>query len=59
MKKNISLTIIVLLIFSLNIYSQNKLNDINRIVLNTYVPEQSELMPDQAKSLLEIGRAHV
>ena len=38
---------------SLNLTAQNKLNDINRIVLNTYVPQQIETLPTQAKSLLE------
>lgn len=33
--------------------SQNKLSDVNRLVLNTYVPLQLEPIPDQAKSLLE------
>ncbi len=33
--------------------AQNKLSDVNRIVLNTYVPVQAEPIPDQAKSLLE------
>ena len=50
--KNLYL-LIVFLIFINKDYAQNKLNDINRIVLNTYVPEQAEPMPDQAKSLLE------
>lgn len=52
--KNIKNLILIILLLSIQISNgQNKLNDINRIVLNTYVPEQSELMPDQAKSLLE------
>jgi hypothetical protein len=45
-----------LLLFSasfLNLKAQKKLNDVNRIVLNTYVPEQIEAFPSQAKSLLE------
>ena len=44
------------LLLSLSLFdllAQNKLNDINRIVLNTYVPEQIETFPAQAKSLLE------
>ena len=44
------------LLLSLNLFdltAQNKLDDINRIVLNTYVPEQIETFPAQAKSLLE------
>jgi hypothetical protein len=51
--KNNILSVALLICFSLSSYAQNKLNDVNRIVLNTYVPEQSEPMPDQAKSLLE------
>ena len=38
---------------SIGAFAQNKLSDIGRIVLNTYVPEQAEPIPDQAKSLLE------
>lgn len=53
MKSTKKLIFIITLISIQVINSQNKLNDVNRIVLNTYVPEQSELMPDQAKSLLE------
>jgi hypothetical protein len=45
--------IIWLLFIALSINAQNKLSDINRIVLNTYVPIQAEPIPDQAKSLLE------
>jgi hypothetical protein len=44
---------ITLLFFSNHIFSQNKLSDFNRIILNTYVPIQIEPLPDQAKSLLE------
>lgn len=52
--KNIKNLILIILLLSIQISNgQNKLNDINRIVLNTYVPDQSEPMPDQAKSLLE------
>ena len=51
--KNNILLVALLIYFSLSSYAQNKLNDVNRIVLNTYVPEQAETMPDQAKSLLE------
>jgi len=42
-----------LMVYALTCIAQNKLNDINRIVLNTYIPEQKEPIPDQAKSLLE------
>jgi hypothetical protein len=45
--------IIWLLFISLSINAQNKLSDVNRIVLNTYLPIQAEPLPDQAKSLLE------
>jgi hypothetical protein len=52
--KNIKKLIFIITLLSIQVSnSQNKLNDVNRIVLNTYVPEQSEPMPDQAKSLLE------
>jgi hypothetical protein len=40
-------------LFSSSALAQNKLNDEGRIVLNTYVPEQAEAIPAQAKSLLE------
>jgi hypothetical protein len=46
-------SLVWLLFFTLSINAQNKLSDINRIVLNTYVPIQAEPLPDQAKSLLE------
>lgn len=51
--KNNILSVALLIYFSLSSYAQNKLNDVNRIVLNTYVPEQAETIPDQAKILLE------
>lgn len=52
--KNIKKLIFIIIVLSIQVSnSQNKLNDINRIVLNTYIPEQSEPIPDQAKSLLE------
>ena len=41
------------MVYALTCIAQNKLNDINRIVLNAYIPEQKEPIPDQAKSLLE------
>jgi hypothetical protein len=37
----------------LNLQAQNKLNDVNRIVLNTYVPEQVTALPIGAKGMLE------
>ena len=51
MKKTI--VILFLTVAAINSNAQNKLSDVNRIVLNTYVPTQAELLPDQAKSLLE------
>ena len=45
--------IIWMLFLTLSINAQNKLSDLNRIVLNAYVPIQIEPLPDQAKSLLE------
>lgn len=51
--KNIKFILLFLIAFQFNGNAQNKLNDINRIVLNTFVPEQAEPIPDQAKSLLE------
>jgi hypothetical protein len=51
MKKNIAILILSLFVFT--IHAQTKLSDVNRIVLNTYVPVQAEPLPDQAKSLLE------
>jgi len=50
--KKITLSLIICATF-LNLTAQNKLDDINRIVLNTYVPQQIETLPSQAKSLLE------
>jgi hypothetical protein len=38
---------------SFDSYAQEKLSDVNRIDLNTFVPEQAEPLPNQAKSLLE------
>jgi len=52
MMKKITLSLIICATF-LNLTAQNKLDDINRIVLNTYVPQQIETLPSQAKSLLE------
>jgi hypothetical protein len=49
--KNIILILVIFQVLYLN--AQNKLSDVNRIVLNTYVPIQAEPLPDQAKSLLE------
>lgn len=37
----------------LNLHAQKKLNDVNRIVLNTYVPEQVIALPVGAKGMLE------
>ena len=51
MKKII--TILILSILELSSNAQTKLSDVNRIVLNTYIPDQAEPIPDQAKSLLE------
>ena len=51
MKKNIAILVLSLFVFGSN--AQTKLSDVNRIVLNTYVPVQAEPLPDQAKSLLE------
>ena len=45
--------LILALLPALFLNAQNKLSDVNRIVLNTYVPIQAEPIPDQAKSLLE------
>ncbi len=47
------LLILILILTQYTTYSQVKLTDIGRIVLNTYVPEQAEYLPPQAKSLLE------
>jgi hypothetical protein len=44
---------ILLFLTFLNLQAQNKLNDVNRIVLNTYVPEQVVALPSGAKGLLE------
>jgi hypothetical protein len=52
MMKKITLSLFICATF-LNLTAQNKLDDINRIVLNTYVPQQIETLPSQAKSLLE------
>jgi hypothetical protein len=52
MIKKITLSLFICATF-LNLTAQNKLDDINRIVLNTYVPQQIETLPSQAKSLLE------
>lgn len=52
MLKKFTYAILLLLTF-LNLPAQNKLNDINRIVLNTYVPEQVIPLPSGAKGLLE------
>ena len=52
MMKKITLGLLICISF-LHLSAQNKLNDINRIVLNTYVPQQIESFPTQAKSLLE------
>lgn len=51
MKKFIAVLILTVATISSN--AQDKLSDVNRIVLNTYVPTQAEPLPDQAKSLLE------
>jgi len=51
MKKIIA--VLILIIAAITSNAQNKLSDINRIVLNTYIPVQAEPIPDQAKSLLE------
>lgn len=45
--------ILFLSVVSISVNAQEKLSDVNRIVLNTYVPEQAEPMPDQAKKMLE------
>lgn len=43
-----------LLLFAfLNLPAQNKLNDVNRIVLNAFVPDQVVPLPSGAKGLLE------
>ena len=47
------LNIVLLLFTFLNLPAQNKLNDVNRIVLNTYIPEQVIPLPSGAKGLLE------
>lgn len=47
------LILIAAVIFCSFAFGQNKLTDVNRIVLNTYVPEQAEALPSQAKGLLE------
>ena len=46
-------SVILIVLIDKTIIAQNKLSDVNRIVLNTYVPVQAEPIPDQAKSLLE------
>ena len=46
-------SIILIVLIDKTITAQNKLSDVNRIVLNAYVPIQIEPLPDQAKSLLE------
>ncbi len=51
MKKIIAYLFLGLGSFASN--AQEKLSDVNRIVLNTFVPEQAEPLPDQAKSILE------
>lgn len=51
MKKFI--VVLILTVAAINSNAQDKLSDVNRIVLNTYVPTQAEPLPDQAKSLLE------
>jgi hypothetical protein len=51
MKKFKTILIFTICIITLN--AQNKLSDVNRIVLNTYLPVQAQPLPDQAKSLLE------
>ena len=51
MKKIASL--LILTFVAITTYSQIKLDDLGRIVLNTYVPEQTESFPAQGKSLLE------
>ena len=35
-----------------NVFAQEHLNDFGRLILNTYVPEQVEGLPQQAKSIL-------
>ena len=52
MKKNIFL-ICLAIVNCFFLPAQSKLNDVNRIVLNTYVPQQSEPLPEQAMRLLE------
>ena len=52
MKKNL-LALLLMFAIILGLKAQNKLNDINRIILNTYVPEQVESFPAQAKGILE------
>jgi hypothetical protein len=52
MIRNILCVSLLFLTF-LNLQAQNKLNDINRIVLNSFVPEQVITLPSGAKGLLE------
>ena len=49
----IIISIVLLLIVNKTIFTQNKISDINRIVLNTFIPDQNEPLPEQAKVLLE------
>ena len=51
MKKIIA--VLILTVVAITSDAQTKLSDVNRIVLNTYVPVQAEPIPEQAKSLLE------
>jgi hypothetical protein len=53
MRNKLLCTILFVSFNSLISYSQDNLNDINRITLNTYVPEQAEPLSAQAKNLLE------
>ena len=46
-------SVILIVLIDKTIIAQNKLSDVNRTVLNTYVPVQAEPVPEQAKSLLE------
>jgi hypothetical protein len=46
-------SIILIVLIDKTIMAQNKLTDLNRIVLNTYVPIHAEKIPDLANSLLE------
>jgi len=53
MKKIIIISWCILISHHQNILAQEHLNDFGRLILNTYVPEQAEGLPQQAKSILE------